>query len=439
MGINARNFLAILLLPAFSLSAQAFDFSGSAQLVLYSSSDTLSIARECRPRWGLPNFFRKLKNGRAVTVAYVGGSITEAASGYREQSAAWIQQQYSAAKVSAINAGVGGTGADLACFRLKKQVLGFDPDLVFIEFAVNDKDTDTATIHETMEGMVRQIWRKNASTDICFVYTMTADMASVVCEGKLPPAARAMEDIAEYYHIPSVNMCLGIAALFNEGKLVFKGSPEDFPGKIVFSADNVHPYPQTGHRLYTEALTRSLQKMGSLHKNNGMRHLGHSLTLNGFESAQMISPERLEKTGKWKKVLPSMENAGVLSPNPFPLLLKADSAGSSILVKFEGSIVGLYDAMGPGSGIWEILLDGVPYRTYTRFDSFCTYWRPNYVLLKNIKPGLHTVEFRVSSVIPDKKLLLGDKVNKMISDPLNYSESNGYAGYLLLAGNIIEN
>jgi hypothetical protein len=52
-------------------------------------------------------------------------------------------------------------------------------------------------------------------------------------------------------------------------------------------------------------------------------------------------------------------------------------------------------------------------------------------------PGLHEAEFRVSADVPDKKSLLADKLEDMISNPAKYAESSGYAGFLLLAGSIV--
>jgi|GEM_PF-1041860 len=443
--MNAIRLFLILALAPFVLQARAHDKTGytSARQQFPavqqhpSPDDPLSRVEESRPRNGLPNFFRKLKSGKAVTIAYLGGSITEAGSGYREQSAAWIQKQYPAAKITAVNAGVGGTGSDLACFRLQKQVLSRHPDLVFVEFAVNDKDTDTTRIHETMEGIVRQVWKNDAATDICFVYTLTADLAPVLAAGRLPAAARAMEDIAQYYHIPSVDMCLKIIDLFRKGDLVFNGRPEDYPGKMVFSADNVHPYPQTGHRLYTEALTRSLQQMSGIGKGVAAPHNpGPPLTANRYEDTQMISSDRLKKTGEWEKLSAAKGNGGTLTPVPFPVLIKADHAGASIIVRFRGTMVGLYDVVGPGSGKWDVFLDGKPYRSFTRFDRFSTYWRPNYIVLSDFPPGLHTAEFRVSADVLDKKTLLADKAGELISNPDKYRESSGYVGFLLLAGSV---
>jgi hypothetical protein len=400
--------------------------------------DSLSRVRECRPRQGLPNFFKKLKAGREVTIAWLGGSITQAGNGYREQSTAWLQKQYPGAKISAINAGVGGTGSDLAAFRLGKQILAFHPDIVFVEFAVNDKNTDTARIHETMEGIVRQIWEHNTATDICFVYTMTAEMAPALTEGRLPPAARAMEDIAQYYRIPSIDMCLEVVALASAGKLVFKGRQDEYPGQLVFSADNVHPYPETGHKLYTEAIARSLQQMARDPENNVIAHdPGKPFTRNRFGQAQMLGADLLRRTGPWATVVHEKDGAGVLTPGTFPVLLKSGYPGASLTVRFNGTIVGLYDVVGPGTGKWEVVVDGQPAKTYTRFDKFATYWRPNYLVLTDLPPGEHTVEFRVSGEALDKKLLLAENGGDLDANSGKYKENACYAAFLLLAGSLI--
>jgi hypothetical protein len=402
----------------------------------YDPPDSLGILHECRPRNGLPHLFEKLKAGRPVTIAYLGGSITQAAGGYREQSAQWLQKQYPNAGITAINAGVGGTGSDLACFRLRSQALDHNPDLVFVEFAVNDKNTDTATIHETMEGIVRQIRRHNINTDICFVYTMTADMEPILAKGKLPAAARAMEDIADYYRIPSIDMCSQVVAAYKNGDLVFQGKPEEHPGKMVFSPDNVHPYAQTGHRLYTEAIARSFITISVMAPIATTFPL--PTTPDRLENVNMIPASQLETTGRWSTVQPSKENAGVLTPEPFPSLIKTTSPGAGLTIHFTGTGIGLYDVVGPGTAVWNIILDGKQYKKLSRFDAFATYWRPNYILVSGLPAGPHTVEFRLAGDKPDKRTILAENGNTPDFDahPDKYHENAGYAGFLLLAGSI---
>ena len=215
-----------------------------------------SPLQECAPRGGLPNFFAKLERGDTVRIAYLGGSIT-AQDGWRPKTLRWFQEQYPKARVSEINAAVGGTGSDLGVYRLRHDVLEHKPDLIFVEFAVNDSGAAPERIHRSMEGIVRQAWQDNPATDFCYVYTIAGSMLDTLKAGKLPRSAAAMEELAAYYGIPSINMGLEVARLEKAGKLVFKAAKPETDqekaavgDKILFSPDAVHPYTDSGHQLY---------------------------------------------------------------------------------------------------------------------------------------------------------------------------------------------
>ena len=87
----------------------------------------------------------KLKKGDTVNVAYIGGSVTGGtgssdASKYswRARTTAWLQSKYPSATVNEINMGIGGTGSYLGAARFDNNIVSKNPDLVFVEFAVND-------------------------------------------------------------------------------------------------------------------------------------------------------------------------------------------------------------------------------------------------------------------------------------------------------------
>jgi hypothetical protein len=104
----------------------------------------------------LPNFLAKAKTaGAEVKVGYLGGSIT-AQQGWRVKTLAHFQKTWPQAKFSEINAAIGGTGSDLGVFRVKQDVLDQRPDLLFVEFAVNDGGAAPGQIQRCMEGIVRQ-------------------------------------------------------------------------------------------------------------------------------------------------------------------------------------------------------------------------------------------------------------------------------------------
>ena len=134
-------------------------------------------------RAGLPNFNYKIQKNEPVSVVFLGGSITNH-QGYRVQITDWLKQQYSNVQFTSINSGIGGTGSDLGVFRTERDVLQYHPDLVFVEFAVNDAKTDSLVIAHSMEGIVRKIWHHNPHTDICFLYTLNEPMLDDLKAGK---------------------------------------------------------------------------------------------------------------------------------------------------------------------------------------------------------------------------------------------------------------
>ena len=77
---------------------------------------------------------------------------------------------YPEVKWSEIYAAIGGTGSDLGVYRVQQDALRHKPDLLFVEFAVNDGSADPVKIQKSMEGIVRQAWTSNPEMDILFVY-----------------------------------------------------------------------------------------------------------------------------------------------------------------------------------------------------------------------------------------------------------------------------
>jgi len=372
-----------------------------------------------------------------VKIAYLGGSITEAQGGWREQSLHWFQQQYPNAKIEQIAAAIGGTGSDLGVFRLKQQVLAHKPDLVFVEFAVNDDGKNEEQIAVAMEGIVRQIWRDNPQTDICFVYTLTAKMEPTLAKGYFPLSATVMEKIADHYEIPSVHLGLEVVNLAEKGELIFSGKPEEHPGKLIFSADNVHPFPQTGHRLYTEALIRAFSMLEKT-KNGRKARLKEPLYATNWENAQMVGVDRATHSAGWQEITPSTDSVARILANRFTTLLKATAPGERLQVRFRGTHLGLYDVMGPGCGQYRIIIDGQEPRLYPRFDSYCTYYRSNFFILPALPNGVHTIEFYVDSQTLDKAAIL-QKRNLTIKNPAQYEPKDCYAGQLLIIGEILDN
>ncbi len=397
----------------------------------------LRDAVECIPRQGLPNFIAKVQAGETVRVAYLGGSIT-AAPGWRVQSRQWLQEQFPDATVNEIHAAIGGTGSDLGVFRLQQDALQHDPDLLFVEFAVNDGGAAPERIHQSMEGIVRQTWAANPETDICFVYTLTQAMLPDLQSGKMPRAASAMEDLADHYAIPSIHFGVEVARLESAGKLIFKApKPKDIDSEpMVFSTDGVHPHVETGHRLYTEAIARSWPRLTA----DGGPPQPHALTAplreDNWERAKMVAikPEML--TGNWTK-LPADHTLAKRFSRNMTELYQADAPGATLAFTFEGTHAGVFDLVGPDGGQVRVQLDGDEV-SRNRIDGYCTYHRMATLTIgSKLAPGRHSVKIQLTPQQLDKREILFER-NRSDFDgkPDKYKEHTWYASSLMLIGDL---
>ena len=169
----------------------------------------------------LKNAIAKARNGEDVTLAYIGGSITEGALAspnskcYAEVSANAFAKAYGkgdGSNVHFINAGMSGTPSDIGVVRYNRDVInrlpeGSDhPDVLFIEFAVNDYGT--ATKGGGYEGLIRQALKSGSAVVLIFsVFQSSA--GGRVMENSYRP-------YGEYYNLPMISMGDSIISYFNE-------------------------------------------------------------------------------------------------------------------------------------------------------------------------------------------------------------------------------
>jgi lysophospholipase L1-like esterase len=422
-----RN-LAILILVILSQSP-----------CLFSKEQVKQVSKpivEFRARGGLPDFFTKISRGDSLKVAYLGGSIT-AQDGWRVLSLEWFKERFPTARFSEINAAIGGTGSDFGAFRLKDHVLKFKPDLVFVEFAVNDGSTPAKKIIRSMEGIVRQIWQKNPYTDICFVYTLTEQDIPSELKGLLPTSAQTMEKVADKYQIPSINFGFEVTNMVRTNKLIMKGGIREMNGIKVFSGDGVHPYTETGHVIYCDALKRSFEKMTDCKASKTKKHLlSKPLAQDCFSGTQMVDFTLATLSKNWE-VLQIGDQPAFHSFGQFlDKFGKASQSGETLTVNFTGRTIGIYDIMGPDAGKVIVEVDGFVKDTISRFDRFCTYRRLNYFLIDNLANKTHKVVFHVVTDPFDKVAIL--KTNgEVMRNPADYIENNWYVGKILIDGTLI--
>lgn len=124
---------------------------------------------------------KKAAKGEHVVIACIGGSITQGtiSSGssdsevpfkrsYADIFFEWWKDTFPEADFEFVNAGIGGTDSYLGVHRVNKDVLEYEPDLVLVEFSVNDEDS--LFYKKTYDNLVRKILLSDSRPAVMLLY-----------------------------------------------------------------------------------------------------------------------------------------------------------------------------------------------------------------------------------------------------------------------------
>ncbi len=368
---------------------------------LLASASVLTAADA--PQRTLGRVFEKLKKGETTTIAYFGGSIT-AAPGYRVKTFKWFKDTFPQAKLVEVNAAIGGTGSDLGDFRCGTDVTSKKPDLVFVEFNINDGSPTNEFRKATMEGIVRQLWTPENKPEIVFLYTTSRDLNNA--RGSHPA-------VAKYYGIPDIDLQPPLIEALKrtdlpkptEAQLADKKFNWNAKGQ-VFMSDSVHPN-DLGHTIYTDTIVAYLKTQVDA-KPSPLPKLGAPLVSDEFGTAAMIPPNKAKLTGNWEVLEPSKQ--GLLARYTEGTI-NARGPGDSLEFEFEGTAIGLFLNVQKDGGKFEWIIDdgkddvvtdknyGGPKGKKKGVSDTAPgpyFARNSYAMLSSgLKPGKHTLKIRV--------------------------------------------
>ncbi|WP_219837844.1 SGNH/GDSL hydrolase family protein [Paenibacillus sp. R14(2021)] len=334
------------------------------------------IYRYCTAREGLPRFREKLSRSDAVTVAFLGGSITEGygasdpdRSSWRALTEQFLQAAYPALTWTFVNAGVGGTNSTLGAHRLQSHVPVSDGiDLLFIEFAVNDSQhrehsaEGRAETIRSMEGIVRQCRRLSPQADIVLLYSADEHNLAEVD----PFFISVHEEVAVHYGLPSVSFSGRVRDWLAAGE----GTWEQL------APDRTHPN-DAGYACYAGLLREFLDhvlKPNSAQSAQGTTVLPAPLLEDSYGQASMR-----DMSGTYGVKLLHMQQRpeNMVNWRYAAEHLASDSPEAEFSFDVNGHGAGLLLICGPDSGILEFAVNGGPFQTVNPFDEWCPlFWRP---------------------------------------------------------------
>lgn len=181
----------------------------------------------------------KAQKGESVTLVYLGGSITEGAQAqpqktncYAALSAKMFGEKFARdpAQINYVNAGISGTPSLLGITRVEQDVLDKKPDVVFVEFAVNDSSDEHSRI--VYESLVRRILNSETKPAVVLIFTVLSGGYT---------AQPHMQAVGTHYDLGMISVKNAIFPEINAGSMTF----EDYSG------DKVHPNT-AGHQLIAD-------------------------------------------------------------------------------------------------------------------------------------------------------------------------------------------
>lgn len=184
----------------------------------------------------------KAKKGESITVATIGGSITQgtAASStdscYASRFFSWWQEKFPECEVNTVNAGIGGTDSYLGVHRADEQLLSYAPDVVIIEFSVND--TDAVMNKYSYDSLVRKVLSAENEPAVILLFTTQENGTSL---------QDVHREIGAAYDLPMISYREAVYPEVAAGTINWKD----------ISPDNIHPN-DIGHGIIGQLLSRYL-------------------------------------------------------------------------------------------------------------------------------------------------------------------------------------
>lgn len=198
------------------------------------------------------NVMRKAQSGQKVTIAFIGGSITKGtmSAGTRDSSmnkkltyvdyfTDWWYKKFPRADLRFVNAGISATDSYLGVHRVQKDVLDKNPDLVVVEFAVNDKKT--AYHKQSYENLIRKIMDSKTKPAVMLLFM--AKLNGWSCQLQ-------QSEIGRHYNLPMLSYGNVMMDMINQGIYT----------REELSGDAIHP-SALGYAVVGEILVRYLDSI----------------------------------------------------------------------------------------------------------------------------------------------------------------------------------
>ncbi|MEO6520643.1 MAG: SGNH/GDSL hydrolase family protein [Mucilaginibacter sp.] len=370
-----------------------FAFNGFAKSNVIDTAKKLSSESYISRYGNLDNFRYKLATEKNITVAFFGGSITNM-TGWRGKVEQYLIQTYPGIHFTMMNAGIPSLGSLPHAFRMKRDVLEKGRiDLLFLEAAVNDRGNEKSDTvqRRAMEGIVRHTLKADPLTDIIVMAFADELKNADYHAGKIPSEAKVHQDIAQYYHLPYINLAKEINDRIDHNEFTWK---DDFK--------SLHPSP-FGQQLYFNTIEQLF--VGELKKAIPARLVKHSISkpinILNYEHGEYldIASAAMLRGFKYVKTWHPADSVHTRAGFTDVPVLEAAQPNATFELSFTGTVIGAGFIAGPDAGIISYTVDNKPYPDMDIYKPASKGLHlPSYaVLADDLSAGKHVLKVKVIS------------------------------------------
>ena len=248
-AVHLRAALLLFALAACPLHADADKDAAPATKPSSASQPSPSVDGVNDARLSFDRFDQRARAGDALNVVFFGGSLTWGSNAtdpnvtsYRALTSERLREKYPKARFRFFDAALGGTGSQTAAYRLQRDVLRHRPDLVFLDFSLNDDlDNPSEDKLAAYESLIRRILLEGR----CPVQTVILAGKGHVTR-RTPaqvPGRLKHREIAAAYSVPIGDALEHIHGLIAAGKA---------DANEIWPYDPIHPC-DLGYQLYFDA------------------------------------------------------------------------------------------------------------------------------------------------------------------------------------------
>lgn len=335
----------------------------------------------------------RAKNGEEITVAYIGGSITEGLTAGAEKCWAklsydWLCEQIPDGKINYVNAGMSGTPSTLGVIRVERDVIEpyGNPDIVFIEFAVNDGGSSLDK--DAYESLVRRMLSLDRNTAVVLLFTVLKN--GYTCE------TTHMKAIGEHYDLPMISVNTALTPEFSAGRMAWE----------KYSDDESHPN-EWGHELVKDFVANFYTKV--LDGTDGEKPISDVSAIEPLYGADYTNVHLLDRTNLTPVSLGEYtDDKDTIAQFPNGWTRKGgDNEGIVFEITCKDLFVIFHCAKNKKFAKADVYVDG-EYQTSVESSKETGWGNPEAQLLFNRdKVEKHTVEFKIAEEEEDNYCYFG--------------------------------